>query len=93
MTDEELQKEILDLGKSLDSLPEPSESQSKEEKKCRDMLIVKKAVLEKIKEAREKNEKNQELYHTMVYGLLTSWGEKHPYLAYLARANLRWSMF
>jgi len=93
MTDEELQKEIQDVCESIDNLPKSDKSLSKEERKCRAVLLLKKELLDKIKDAREKNDKNAELHHSMVYGLLTSWGETHPYLMSLVQSNLRWSAF
>ena len=93
MTDEDLQKEIRQVTESIENLPEPDKSDSKEEKRHRDVLLVRKEVLERIKKAREKGDKNQELQETMTYGLLTSWGEKHPYLMGLVRSNIRWNAF
>ena len=93
MTDEELQKAIREVSESLNNLPESDKSLSKEDRKRRYVLLLKKDILDKIKEAREKNDKSQELQNTMAYGLLTSVGEKHPYLASLLKSNLRWGGF
>ncbi len=93
MTDEELQKTIQDVRESIENLPESDKPLSKEEKRRRDILLVKKDILNKIKEAREKNELSDELYHSTVYGLFVSLGEKHPYLMGLVQANLRWNAF
>ena len=93
MTDAELQKLIQDVCESIDSLPKSDKPLSKEERKRKAVLLLKKDVLGKIKEAREKNEKDNELYNTMVYGLLTTVGEKNLYLASLLKSNIRWSMF
>lgn len=93
MTDEELQKEIQNIAESIDNLPESDKSLSKKERRNKEVLLLKKDILEKIKDAREKNEKDKELQNTMAYGLLTSLGEKHPYLMSLLQSNLRWSSF
>ncbi len=93
MTDEELQKEIQDVCESIAHLPKSDKSLSKEERRRREVLLLKKEILDKIKDAREKNRKDQELHNTMVYGLLTSWGETHPYLMSLVQSNLRWNAF
>lgn len=93
MTDEQLQRALQEISESIDKLPQSDEALSSEERKRKVVLSMKKQVLERIKDAREKNEKGQELYEIIVYGLLTSVGEKHPYLASLIRANIRWSMF
>ena len=93
MTDEDLQKAMQEVSEGLDNLPKSDDSLSKEERRRKEVLLLKKDTLDKIKVAREKNDKDQELYNTMVYGLLTSMGEKHPYLMSLVKSNLRWSAF
>ncbi len=93
MTDQELQKEIRDVGEGIENLSMPDQSLSKEETKRKNVLLLKKDILEKIMDARENNEKDKELQNAMLYGLLTSWGEKHPYLMALVQSNLRWSSF
>ena len=93
MTDEELEQEVREVNEGLKGLPESDKPLSKEDMRRKQVLLLKKDTLEKIKDAREKNEKNEELYYAMFYGLLTSWGEKHPYLASLVKANFRWNMF
>ncbi len=93
MTDEELRKTIQDVCESIENLPESDKPLSKEERKRRQILLMKKDILSKIKEAREKNELGDELYHTTVYGLLVSLGEKHPYLMGLVQSNIRWGSF
>ena len=93
MTDQELQKEIQSVGEGIENLSMPDQSLSKEETKRKNVLLLKKDILEKIMDARENNEKDKELQNAMLYGLLTSWGEKHPYLMALVQSNLRWSSF
>ena len=93
MTDEQIEKTIQDISESLDELSDPDKPLTKEEGNRKQILLLKKETLQKIKEAREKNEKDQELLHTANYGLLTSLGEKHPYLMHLVRSNLRWGGF
>ena len=93
MTDEELQQAIQEISESIKNLPESKEPLPREEARKKQVLLSRKEILERIKVAREKNQHGEELYNTMVYGLLSSWGEKHPYLMHLAKANLRWNMF
>jgi len=93
MTDEDLQEAIREVSESLDNLPKSADSLSKEDKRRRQLLLLKKETLDRIKAAREKNDKDEELYNIMLYGLLTSWGKKHPYFISLVRPNLRWSAF
>jgi len=61
----------------LDNLERPF---TDEEKKRRNRFRTRKYVLEKIKEARDKNQKSDELYNTTYYQMLVPWGEKHPIL-------------
>ncbi len=93
MTDEELEQAVREVNEGLKSMPESDKSLSKEDMRHKQVLLLKKDTLEKIKDARENNQKTEELQYAMFYGLLTSWGEKHPYLASLVRANFRWNMF
>jgi len=93
MTDEELQKAIQEVSESIANLSKPDDPLSKEERRRREVLLLKKDVLDKIKDAREKKDKSKELQHTMTYGLLTAWGEKHPYLMSLVQSSIRWSGF
>ncbi len=93
MTDEELQQTIQEVSESLDKLSDPDQPLTKEEERRRRILLYKKEILQKIKEAREKNNIRQEHAHTLTYGLLTSLGAKHPYLMYLLQSKFRWNVF
>ena len=93
MTDEELEQALQKLSESIEELSDPEKPLSKEERKHQYILLLKKETLQKLKQAREKNDKHQEFQHAAMYGLLTSWGEKHPFLLHLARIKLRWAMF
>ena len=90
MTDEELEKTIQEVSESLDNLPEPDEHTPRHR---REMLLLKKKTLFKIKEAKKKGNSSQELRNSVYYSLLTSWGEKHPFLLSLVMSQLRWSRF
>lgn len=93
MTNEELEKEMCEVSDDIKSMPRSDKALSKEDMRHRQVLLLKKDTLDKIKDARATNQKSEELHYAMFYGLLTSWGEKHPYLASLVKANLRWNMF
>ena len=94
MTDAELQKEIKDVSESMDKLSKSDKPLTKEEKQHEQRLLVRKDVLYQIKEAKEKQKQGEEIRHTMTYALLTSWGERHPYLMYLMSSKLsRWNYF
>ena len=90
MTDEDLTKELTTVCGSIDNLPQSEGPLSKEEKQRRDLLSLRKATLERIKEAKEKKADDAEMYNSMIYGLLTSWWGKHPFLMHLmVNAKLR----
>ena len=91
MTDEELQKLIKEASSDIDSLSSspPGKPLPENERRRKEILLIKKEILGKIKEARENNEKDKELDNIIFYGLLTSMGEKHPYLMSLVKSNLR----
>ena len=94
MKDEELEKAILELSQTIESLPESKVPLSRQEQRRRELLMARKEILGRIKAAKQKSQENEALYGSMVYGLLTSYGEKHPLLMYLANLKLnRWSLF
>jgi len=87
MTDEEITKLIQELSEELGKLSDSEKPLSKEEKNHINTLLLKKETLEKIKEAREKGRSYQEFSLTMTYGLLTSIGEKHPFLTMFIKSK------
>ena len=89
MTDEELRLAIEEINESLENLPESDE---KVPRRRRRVLLLKKEVLQKIQEAKEKNNHDQEFYNTVYYGILNTWGEKHLFLASLAMSRVRWGV-
>ena len=86
MTNEEIEKEVIILTESLEKLT-ASDSLTKKEKRQKYILSLKKATLLSIKEARENNNKSQEFQGIAQYGVLTSYGDKHPLLLLLARSK------
>ncbi|MFQ6122953.1 MAG: hypothetical protein ACE5LA_07870 [Dehalococcoidales bacterium] len=93
MTDEELQKEIQQVSESLDKLYNSDKPLTKEEKKQKRILSVRKQMLNRIKKAREQNDRDRELAATIEYALMTSVGEKHPYLIPLIKSKFGWTVF
>lgn len=93
MTDEELQQTMQEISESLEKLSDPDQPLTKEESKRQRILLLKKELLQRIKEARAGKNVNQEMAHTITYGLLTSLGEKHPFLMYLLQGKFRWNVF
>ena len=88
MTDEELEREIQKLSENIDELSE-ADSLTKEEKKRKHLLELKKETLGRIKQAKEKKNQSQEIKLTMDYALLEEYGERHPLLLHFARIKLR----
>jgi len=93
ITDEELQRTMQELSDSIDKLSDPDKPLTKEESRRQQVLLLKKATLEKIKEAKAKKNFNQELAHTITYGVLTSFGEKHPLFLYFLQTKFRTNIF
>ena len=79
-SDEELQQALKEVSDSLDRLSKSEKPLTKGEKKDRGRLSRRKYILERIKEAKEKHQKGEEIYNSAVYDLLVPWGEKHSFL-------------
>ncbi len=93
MTDEQLQQTIQTLIESIDKLSDPDQPLTRKEKRRRQILLLEKETLQGITEAREKHDVIEERNHTIIYGLLTSLGEKHPFLMHLVGSRLKWTIF
>ena len=83
MTEEQLQEARVEVTGELDRLAGLERPLTEEERKVRYKYRIRKYVLDKIKEAKDKNQKGDELYNTTYYGLLVPWGEKHPFLFFI----------
>jgi len=93
LTDDELQQELQNISESIDKLSKSDAPLTKQEKRRKHFLLLKKETLLRIKQAKEKSDVNQELKINMDYGLLTSFGERHPLLLHLARIKFRGQIF
>lgn len=93
MTDEELKQTIEELDENLGAFPESEDSLTREEKRRKQVMLLKKETLKKIQEARAKNNINQEMRHAVNYGLLSSLGDKHPIWMYLLSSKFRSGIF
>ena len=80
MTEEQLQELRQEVGEELDNLVNLERELTKEEKKHRNRMRIRKYVLDKIKEAKDKKQRSDELFNTTYYQMLVPWGEKHPVL-------------
>ncbi|MBI2832294.1 MAG: hypothetical protein HYX79_08570 [Chloroflexi bacterium] len=88
MTDEELKQELESASEELKNLTEREKSLTKPERKRRTFLRMKMLVLERLRDARAKNDRNAEFSQTMNYGLLTTLGEKHPFLMMFMKSKM-----
>jgi hypothetical protein len=88
MTDEQILQEIQSLSQSLDKLANATEPLTREEKRRHQILLLQKQALEKIQKARQQNNASREVTGTIEYGLLTSFGEKHPILMNFVRSKM-----
>jgi hypothetical protein len=80
MTEEQLQELRQEVGGELNNLANLERPLTKEEKEHRGKLRHRKYVLDKIKEAKDRKQKSDELFNTTYYQMLVPWGEKHPLL-------------
>lgn len=87
MTDEEINELIQDLVEKIEKLSDPEKPLTKKEKNHKNILLLQLETLEKLKEARAKGKSHQEFSLTITYGLLTSLGEKHPFLMTLIKSK------
>ena len=83
MTEEELEAEIKIVTETLEKLPVDKKPITREEKKEKGLFTMKKDVLLRIKDAREKGNKQAEFDNTVYYGVLNSWIGKHAFLRHL----------
>lgn len=89
MTDEELEQEIQDVSDAIDRLSKSDDPLTKQEKRRKHILPLKRDILLRMKQAREKKDTSQELRYSMDYGLLEEFGDRHPIWLHLARIKLR----
>ncbi|MFC1917522.1 hypothetical protein ACFLXH_02595 [Chloroflexota bacterium] len=93
MTNEELAQEIKEVQESLRELSQSEKPPGQEEKKWQKELTMRKLVLEKITEAKQKQRTSDEIYHNIFYSFLKSgWAEKHPFLTSILLRKFRWSL-
>ena len=83
ISEEQLKELRQEVGGELDKLANLERELTGEEEKHRRKLRVRKYVLDKIKEAKDKGQRSDELYNTTYYQMLVPWGEKHPVLFFL----------
>ncbi len=80
MTAEQWQEAMAGVSAELEGLASLERTLTDEEQKRQNRFRIRKYVLDKIKEARDKDSKSDELYNTTYYQMLVPWGEKHPVL-------------
>ena len=91
MTNKELDTLIKEVSEQISQLPESNEKKlSREERKRKVLLQAKSQALNRIKEARESGNLNQEARASMDYGLLEEYGDRHPLLYNFMKSQVRW---
>ena len=80
MNDTELQQALQEISDRIGCLPEDKKAWSRDEKKWCQLWQSQKQVLERIQLAREKRDMDAEMQLRMIYGILTSWIGKYPFL-------------
>lgn len=81
MLNEEQLKELQqEFDGELDRLASLERPLTRDEEKQRNRLRFRKYVLDKIKEAKDKKQRSDELFNTTYYNMLVPWGEQHPIL-------------
>jgi hypothetical protein len=92
MTEEQWKETMKEVTGELEKLSDLERPLTKEEQKHRNKYRIRKYVLDKIKEAGDKNSKSDELYNTTYYQMLVPWGEKHPVLFFfwMRLVRARW---
>ena len=80
MTEEQWKETMKEVSGELEKLSGLERPLTKDEEKHRGKYRIRKYVLDKIKEARDKDSKSDELYNNTYYSMLVPWGEKHPVL-------------
>lgn len=92
MTEEELRQALQDVDRDLTGVPDEAKMTGPERGR-RQVLSLRKQALERIEQAKREDNFRQELMDTVAYSLLTSWGEKHPFLVYILQTRLRMDVF
>lgn len=92
MTEEQWKETMKEVTGELEKLSALERPLTKDEEKHWNRYRTRKYVLDKIKEAGDKNAKSDELYNTTYYQMLVPWGEKHPVLFFfwMRLVRARW---
>lgn len=94
MTDEELQKLMEEVSGEVAKMPDdPEKLLTRAEKKHNRVLQARQRALNRIKEAKEKGNVNQEARACMDYAILTEYGERNPILYNLVKSQTWWGGF
>ena len=93
MKEEELETLIQEVSESLDKLSKSDQPLPKEERNHKQVPLLQRETLKRIREAKEKGDWHQEMKAGIDYALLTSYGEKHPFLMYFIKSQSGWNVF
>jgi hypothetical protein len=87
MTNEEIFETIQEIDQELEQLNIPDKKLNKQEERHRHNLDFRKDLLQKLLEARAEYKSHKEFELTMLYGAVTSIGEKYWYLIPFIKAR------
>ena len=90
MTNEELDKLIEEVSAQVERLSDPEKSLTKDERNEKFSLQLQKETLERMKNAKEKGNLQQEIKAGMDYALFKNYGKKHPFLVHFIKSQLGW---
>ena len=93
MTDEELQQALATVSDTLDKLTKTEAPLAKKEKRRKHVLTLQKDALLRLKQAREKGDRNAEFQCIAMYGLLTTCENKHPLYLHFAKQRMGINLF
>ena len=87
MDNEEPGKEFKSVSEEMDKLSNREEPPTRKEKRRKYILTLQKETILKIKSAREKDDKSSEFQNIAMYGMLATFGARHPIWLHLARGK------
>jgi len=91
VTDEELDNLSQEISGEIEQLSDdPEKPPGRKERKHKLVLQARRQALDRVKEAREKGDLNQEIKANIDYTLLTDYGEKNIFLYNFMKSRLYW---
>jgi len=86
---EEIDQKLKETNNELDRLANAPKPLTKEDQSWQGKLRFRKAILDAIKQSKERGNKGQEVYHTTLWEMLIDWGERRPLLLFFVSNILK----